>query len=586
MRIKRIKVKNFRSIDNEGIEIELPSNDLPFSIVGHNNSGKSNLISAILCAMGAKGNKEIDFDEHDFYMMDCTKDIFIEIEVEDPLKSSNAFNSITEMPIMRLTVKQEDGSFSKNHYFHDKDGRPIYNTPAVKRSSTKTYTEEEKALLNSVLKSGSEAVWKWKSKIPVYFINSTSIHDQLKLTRYSLLGKVMEEVKNEFESEENILNESPVPSHIGKSRKEVYDNGMDYLENYVLSTPKLDELIKNIEEVIKKQLEIEKENFSLKFGFISANSFFDNLKFYLSDHKDKPKLPIDQMGNGFISLFIVALFRAILKTDEVGGNIFIIEEPETFLHEHFQEYFYKILCQLSTNNQVIYTTHSKKFVNIFDPETIIKIKNIDFLKTEYIYKRTPSIGYQASEENPALSNPKDFAKYMKTLEPNLGNIIFASKVIIVEGPHDLLAYKTILGDKINFGLKNIAIVAAWGKDSILTIIQICKRYEIPYYVIHDWDLDDESIDISITPKESKIYQSLTPEDKAQYTKNYKIALEAGIENVHTNKRNIEEVLDIDVSDKGTLSIFEKINNKSFEDIQSSYPLLIDDGLLNFLEINT
>ena len=169
-----------------------------------------------------------------------------------------------------------------------------------------------------------------------------------------------------------------VPKHVGKSRIEVFEAAMQYLESHVLPTTGFTQLVADIERVVKQQLEIEAADCTIHFGQPSADYFFDNLTFFIRDHADKPRLPITSMGNGFVSLFAVALIRAIVKSD-VGGNIFIIEEPETFQHEHFQEYFYKVLCEVAEKNQVIYTTHSKKFVNVFHPESIIRFSNPDRL---------------------------------------------------------------------------------------------------------------------------------------------------------------------------------------------------------------
>ena len=78
-----------------------------------------------------------------------------------------------------------------------------------------------------------------------------------------------------------------------------------------------------------------------------------------------------------------------------------------------------------------------------------------------------------------LSSPDDFAKYLRSLEPNLGNIAFSSRVVIVEGPHDILAYRTALSTATDLGLKNVAIVGAWGKDTIGTIVQVCAALRSP-----------------------------------------------------------------------------------------------------------
>lgn len=455
MRIKRVLIRNFRSFDGEGIEIEFPKINLPFSLVGHNNSGKSNFVSSVLYGLAVKSVTENTFSPQDFYFQDKTQNILIEVELDPPIKSASAYNKIADMSIAQLKVKDNEGVFEISHYFCDENRKAIFNPKAIKRSKKAEYSPEEMEVLTELQKKGAENVFKWRSKIPVHFIDTSNIHYQLRINRNTLIGKVMLDVTRDFESKENIIEKKRgvVEGHVGKPRFEIFENAMRYLEEHVISTKKLEYLIEKIEEVIREQLELEEENFSIKFGLPSADTFFDNLTFYLTDNPEKPKLPINYMGNGFISLFVVALFRAINHTDQ-GGNIFIIEEPETFLHEHFQEYFYKVLCDLAQNNQIIYTTHSKKFVNLFEPQTIIKFQNSENLATRIIYKESPSIQFPESIEEFKLENPADFPKYLRTLEPNLGNIIFANRVLVVEGPHDLLAYKTVLENKFNFGLKN------------------------------------------------------------------------------------------------------------------------------------
>jgi predicted ATP-dependent endonuclease of OLD family len=587
MRIEKITIKNYRSFDKEGAEIELPDIKMPFSIVGHNNSGKSNLLCGLAMCLGAKYHPQ--FSKNDFYGTNIDEEILIEAKVIEPIKSSDAFNHVKEMPIFQLRVSEKEGDFETKHYFCNESGKPIYNARSVPRKpkQEQVISGDDLAVLNAVQKQGAEQVWKWQSHIPVFFIDTASIQDQLKINKYTLLGKVFKQVKKDFESEHNKLEakEGVLKQHVGRPRKEIFEKAMSYVTDHVLSTRSLDDIMSSIEEVLKKQLQVESKDFSLKFGFPSADTFFDNLTFYLTDNPSKPKLPIDHMGDGFVSLFMVALFRAILDSEQ-GGHVFLIEEPETFLHEHFQEYFYNVLCELAKKNQVIYTTHSKKFVNVFEPRTIIRLKNPEYLKSQVAYDKDFTIEFPSELDGFVIENPKDFPKYMRTLEPNLGNIIFATKVIIVEGPHDLLAYKSILSEEANLELNNIAIVSAWGKDPITAIVRLCKKFEIPYFVIHDWDLNGNEIDISGKPDESNPhYKNLISTDRTQYTKNHKIFKEVGtFKNIHYNKKNLEVVLKITESEKSSASVFGKLKDKSLDTIMKEFPNLIDNNLLRFLEI--
>jgi predicted ATP-dependent endonuclease of OLD family len=587
MRIEKITIRNYRSFDLKGIEIELPDIKLPFSIVGHNNSGKSNLINGLAKCLEADYYYQNAFSKNDFYRADTDQEILIEIKVKDPIKSSNMYGKIKEMPVLKLEVLESEGKFKEQHYFCDESGKKIYNptTIHIKQEIQQKMSGEDLGVINAARKQGAAFVRKWKEDIPVYFIDTSKIKNQIRITRKTLLGKVVREIKKDFESVDNKLEkkEGIQDKDAGRVRSEVFNERMNYLADFVLSTAKLDEIINSIEEVIKMQLNVESQDFSLKFGFPSSDAFFDNLTFYLTDNPDKPKLPIDQMGDGFVSLFVVALFRAIIESDR-GGNIFLIEEPETFLHEHFQEYFYNVLCELAKNNQVIYTTHSKKFVNIFEPRSIIRLKSQEYLKSEVAHDKDFTIEFPTELEGFSIEAPKDFPKYMRTLEPNLGNIIFANKVIIVEGPHDLLAYKIVISEKINLELKNIAIVSAWGKDTITAIVQLCKRFDISYFVIHDWDLPRDDIDISGEPKTTnKNYEELNPTEKSQYTKNYKILKEVGnIELIHHNKKDLESVLGISEAAKGAISVFEKLKDKKLDEVMKEFPNFINNKLLAFI----
>lgn len=577
MRATKITIKNYRSFDTVGGEIIFPDIKYPFSVVGHNNSGKSNFIKSLLLGFGVKSTYNA-FDENDFHNKDTSKPIHIEIETNPPLKSSDAFNKIKEMPIIKLLVTEEDGIFDSSHQFYQADGKAVFNVTALARGKKRTFTQEEKDILNEHQKKGAETINKWQSKIPVYYIDPITIQNQLKINRNTLLGKVINVLKKDFENKDNKLEakEGIAPKHVGQPRINVFNSALQYLEKYIITTPQVEDVIKKIEEVVKSQLEISDDDFQLLFGLPTIDAFYDNLTFYVKDNPVKPKLPIQNLGNGFSSLFIVALFRALVDSDK-GGNIFIIEEPETYLHEHFQEYFYDVLIKLSDKNQVIITTHSKKFINIFKPESIVRFKNPEYLKTEVVQNSKPDIEIPENIEELTLHSIDDFALYLKSLEPNLNNIVFSSKVIIVEGPHDLLAYKTFLSKKYNLAFNNIAIVSAWGKDTIKTVVQICQRYEIPYFVIHDWDLEDDGL---VIEENSKAYEKLDPVQKAQFTKNLTISTVSKAENVHQNKRNLESVLGIKT--KGTTEVFEKLNSKSFDEIVNEFPKFTSEKLLAFL----
>ena len=86
IRIKSISIKNYRSF-GEGQDFSFPSIDYskPTAIVGYNNSGKTNLMSAILYGIGEKFISEKTFEKIDLHNLDINN----QIEIVSNLSGSN-----------------------------------------------------------------------------------------------------------------------------------------------------------------------------------------------------------------------------------------------------------------------------------------------------------------------------------------------------------------------------------------------------------------------------------------------------------------------------------------------------------------
>ncbi|RMH36340.1 MAG: DUF2813 domain-containing protein [Nitrospirae bacterium] len=74
MKIKRVRIENFRSINMLDFE---PG---PYCVlIGENNSGKSNILRALNLALGEIWPSERSFSEEDFHNQDKSKDIVIQV---------------------------------------------------------------------------------------------------------------------------------------------------------------------------------------------------------------------------------------------------------------------------------------------------------------------------------------------------------------------------------------------------------------------------------------------------------------------------------------------------------------------------
>lgn len=76
---------------------------------------------------------------------------------------------------------------------------------------------------------------------------------------------------------------------------------------------------------------------------------------------DDKFIPMSHKGTGYRRLFMVARFRYLAEKSKGNNVLYLIEEPETFLHPTAQSDLLNALTELSNDNQVIITTHSPVF---------------------------------------------------------------------------------------------------------------------------------------------------------------------------------------------------------------------------------
>ncbi len=103
---------------------------------------------------------------------------------------------------------------------------------------------------------------------------------------------------------------------------------------------------------------------------------------------DPNPIPMTHKGTGYRRLFMVARFRYLAEKNNGNNVIYLIEEPEAFLHPSAQNDLLNALKELSEDNQVIITTHSPVFAGATNTDSIILSKR----DTQTIYQ-------VATEEN-------------------------------------------------------------------------------------------------------------------------------------------------------------------------------------------
>jgi hypothetical protein len=240
-------------------------------------------------------------------------------------------------------------------------------------------------------------------------------------------------------------------------------------------------------------------------------------------------------------------------------------------------------------------------IDIFDTKSIIRL---EFDETE---KRTINKYNKLDDFTPNVRpviNLENYNSYIKSVEPNLNKILFSRKVILVEGPNDLLAYNFVIEktvksiiDDINYSksylnFRNISIVPHHGKATALLLIDLCKHFGLEYFVINDLDFSENFInqlnDFETIEelKESDLYLNengvaRSSTKRGMITTNWNLIKNAHLDNLHFNIPKLETVLGYEPNDKNSIGIWNKLNE--IEDFEETF---FPVKLSSFLEIDS
>jgi predicted ATP-dependent endonuclease of OLD family len=561
IRINSITVKNFRSF-GEGQDFFFPPVDYlkPVAIVGYNNSGKTNLMGSILYGIGEKFISEKTFEIVDLHNMDTSN----QIEIVSNLAGSD--------------------------YGFDYRGNP--------KSITGDYTISTQLEDGEIKSRISKSFFGANKHYGIFYINFHNIKEEIATQKTSwgnirsFLGRHIQKLvdsdtsmqakKVTFESEvaastDKVLDESALSSFIDIIRK-------NYSTNLRNNDCNVDFGLPNYEDIFLKMM--------FKIGL---NGNTDNL------------IPIDHFGDGFISMFVMAVIQAIAESNTEDKCLFLFEEPESFLHENHQEYFYKtVLCGLADKgHQVIYTTHSEKMIDPFDTKGLIRLEMDENDQTICKYNEIEDFSIEEVDESTGeVINLSRYNEFIKTVEPNLNRILFSKKVILVEGPNDVLVYKYAIKKKVlevistddeilnkekyseaflNF--ENISIVCHHGKATANYLIELCKHFDVDYFVINDWDFESDELRLEEVSafnsledlKNSQLY--IGSDKKAMITTNYNLIKNASIDKIHFNVKKLESVINYNSNDKSSLGIWNVLQGMSSEQFNE---MLVPTSLLDFI----
>ena len=582
MYISKLIIKNYKSIKdeiflfNKGINI----------LVGKNNAGKSNIVSALNEILGDKYSStayedkifftdgasileknfkiiaEIDEIKNlDYSLLDNIKkstglinitDYFNEneekfesewlIKDDDELKESypELFN-FRGTNLLEWKKKAELKDIFDNtkklwiyKYYNKDEDTNLYNiilkVEDTIESPFSPIIKREKYYRMLYINPNIKATLMTSLLIPAFRTTETT----LKITKWSWYGKLLQKKWND-------------------SCKTEHQEAIDKVSNELRKTigNVFADLKNDINSQLKKTLSLMNVSIDISMLENKSEDYYKNIRLSVDDGIETP---LENKGSGLQSLIMIELFKFYCKIFN-QSSLLILEEPELFLHPHAKRMLSDILIDFigDDRNQIIITTHSEEFLHNVDIENINVIR-----KTSDGTKKS-----RISKEN--YGDGKELQKLKIELQHKNAEMFFAEKVILVEGEEQILIpeiIKKIYGKNI-LNNNDISIVKVGGKSYFSIYRKVLDDLNIKNYIIADYDIINRELTPLLTEEEKQTLGDIRTKIPQQLKTSSNIKKETSSRDWESLVQEIEKITKEQKYDASLKDIWETFRNRIY-----------------------
>jgi putative ATP-dependent endonuclease of OLD family len=463
-RLTKLIIKNYRCIGSIPVEIDL--NDIVV-LVGANNVGKSSILKAYELAM-SQGSGKADLKLEDFPNNEIDNDNLPEIELHTIVYDNSPGEKwIQTLPSGEMLVKER--------WIWNGEGKP-------KREGW----DVEAGSWSINVPWGAPNVANSRRPEPHRVDAFASPEDQAKAIRDLLMQALTERVKN-------LKTEGQVEGQEENDYKKLLNKVKELQKKIVLEAQ---EQIDAVNLELTTSIEKVFPNYKIAFDAKPEDDLDKTINLFKTDGQllmgpaDGFLSTVDRQGSGARRTLLWTAIKFISENSQknkesssIRPHLLLIDEPEICLHPNAVREACKVLYELpnTANWQVMVTTHSPVFIDFSrDNTTIVKVeKNANGeIKGTTVFR-----------PDKAMLSPDDKTnlKLLNICDPYVAEFFFGGKVVVVEGDTEYTAFNYIKKQKPN-EYKDVHILRARGKATIVSLIKILNQFGSNYSVLHDSDI--------------------------------------------------------------------------------------------------
>jgi putative ATP-dependent endonuclease of OLD family len=515
MFISEVKIKGFRSF---GHEVTIHVKRELSAFIGLNSSGKTSALEALRKVFGAQAERDIRFqdfhigkDEEPEKILKRELSIEIKLDFIRPKEEEEEpQDEVKETDVDKLS--EEDDSQSDENSVEDSTDMTEEEKDVVPHFFSSMVVEEAGAI--PYVRIRLEASWEKVEydpegilEINTYFIKvaegeadvkyplPSSIKSLFQILYVPAIRRPAEQLRYASGS---ILHRVLRKIRYKEDFKKGFENKIDEINTAFKDLPEMLVVQEAIASYWGKFHKDERyRDSSLGFGGSDFESVLKKLEISFSPTPTDRKFQIDDLGEGYRSLFYLTLVCALLEIEEkleeakaveereetIGitrplMTILTIEEPENHIAPQLLGRVVSILKTLAAkpNCQVFISSHTPAIIRRISAEAI------------YHFRITEVYETQVNEI--LLPEKKDEAyKFIKEAVYNYPEIYFSRLVVIGEGDSEEVIFDRLMKVKDTDFDDNVITFVPLGGRFINHIWRLLNHLNIPYLTLLDLDLE-------------------------------------------------------------------------------------------------